>query len=271
MIGLGIIGSAWAQHLEADGVLSATWNRTPKVFPRFQQDLAAIPAQADLIHIVVSDELALGSVIQVLAPSLTARHVVIQSTTIDPASSDSTSAVVEAQGARYLEAPFTGSLPGALSRKTLFYLGGEASLVANVTPYLKRLSEQQIRIGTPPQACTLKLAMNLQIAAAVAALAESISICRNADISDPIFFEALASNAASSKLTQWKEALMCSGEFPAQFSTKHMAKDMRLLGSLTKDNFVLHASILEKLRLAMENGFGDEDFSAMVKLHKKNS
>ena len=39
VVGLGIIGSAWAKNLHADGLTVRGWNRTPKDFPFYEPDL----------------------------------------------------------------------------------------------------------------------------------------------------------------------------------------------------------------------------------------
>ena len=45
--GLGIIGSAWAQNLHADGLTVRGWNRTPKDFPFYEANLAKAVADAE--------------------------------------------------------------------------------------------------------------------------------------------------------------------------------------------------------------------------------
>jgi 3-hydroxyisobutyrate dehydrogenase len=270
IVGLGLIGNAWARHLEHDGVLTATWNRTPKDFAHFEQSLETIPAKASIIHIVVSDELVTSSVVERLAPSLNSTHLIIQSTTIDPSTSSKVRSIVEQRGARYLEAPFTGSLPGALSRKTLFYLGGSEQVIIDATPYLQRLSERQIHIGSNEQACVLKLALNLQIAAAATALAEALSVCRTANIEDDVFFHSLAHNSAHSQVAVAKEPLLRARDFSPQFSTKHMKKDMRLLGLCAPNGFRLLDSVLKTLQASEDAGHGEEDFSSLIKLYERN-
>jgi 3-hydroxyisobutyrate dehydrogenase-like beta-hydroxyacid dehydrogenase len=52
VLGLGIIGSQWVRHLEADGVLSAAWNRSPKTeMPCYTSNAAEAAASATVVHI----------------------------------------------------------------------------------------------------------------------------------------------------------------------------------------------------------------------------
>src|SRR5262245_57329984 len=85
VIGLGIIGSVWAQHYQAAGLLEGTWNRSAKPqAPRPAASPAALARAATVLHIVVADPPAVDGVLGALEAELGPRHLVMQSTTIDP-------------------------------------------------------------------------------------------------------------------------------------------------------------------------------------------
>ena len=60
VLGLGIIGSAWAQNLIADGHSVRCWNRTPKDLPNFHPSIRDAVEKAQAIFVVVSDPPAVG-------------------------------------------------------------------------------------------------------------------------------------------------------------------------------------------------------------------
>lgn len=265
IVGLGLIGSVWARHLISDGLLAATWNRSPKEdFPCWTPNLESVAEKANLIHICVSDERALLDVITKLLPKLSSAHTVIQSTTIDPATSDEARAAIEGAGASYVEAPFTGSLPAAQERNTVFFLGASEELVERVSPYLARLSSSRFRIGTNQQACSIKLAMNLQIASAMQAMAEGITVCRRAGIPDDIYFNVFKKNASYSGVASLKEPKIRVNDFTPQFSVKHLAKDLRLLAKGRSDSLPTLRLLQGILQEAEEAGQGDLDFSSII-------
>ncbi len=268
IFGIGIIGAIWARNYEADGLLAATWNRSPKPeTPRWQPDIVAAARAGDILQIVVGDPPAVESVIAALAPALAPGKIVVQSSTIDPASSDRFRQLVEARGARYVEAPFTGSKPAAEARKTVFYLGGETGAVAAVEPVLAHVSEFRFQIGTNAQASALKLAMNLQIAGLMEALCEGITFARRAGIADDTFFKVLGCNVANSGLVKLKEQKVRAGDFAPQFSVKHMGKDLRLAVETAGEEALPQTKLVrDRLRDAEQRGWGDEDFSALLKL-----
>src|SRR5690606_8780384 len=159
VLGLGIIGSVWARHYAAAGVLAGAWNRTPQPdFPSWCETPEAVAQAAELVQLVVSDPPAVRELIARISPVLGPGKIVVQSSTIDPVSSDEFRASVIARGARYLEAPFTGSRPAAEQRQSVFYLGGEAALVAEVESTLSIVSAMRLHIGDHRQATALRLA-----------------------------------------------------------------------------------------------------------------
>ena len=269
VIGLGIIGRVWTRHYAAAGVLAGCWNRTPRpAMPQWKDTPEAVAAAAEAVQIVVADPPAVQGVLDRILPRLGPGKVVIQSTTIDPDSSDRFRAQVEARGARYLEAPFTGSKPAAEQRKTVYYLGGAADLIAVAEPLLSLVSETRLVVSTEPRkAAALKLAMNLNLAVMLEGLCEALTFARRAGISDDLFFEALSRNVGASGLSKLKEPKLRAGDFSPQFSVKHMHKDMRLASATAgAGRLPLLEAVRERLRLAEAQEAGDEDFSALLKL-----
>lgn len=268
VLGLGIIGRAWARNFDADGLLSAAWNRTAMPdFPKWADSPQAVARAADVVIICVANPPAVQEVLDQILPVLESRHTVVQSSTIDPASSERFEQQVHLAGARYAECPFTGSKPAAEARKTVFYMGGEAEVLDALEPLLEHISGHRFRIGSGMQAATLKLAMNMQIAAQAQALCEALALVRGAGIGDDTFFDALRPNVAWSGVTALKEPKLRAGDYSPQFSVKHMLKDMRLAlkawpGAAPRVTSASAACLQD----AADHGWADEDFVALFKL-----
>ncbi len=271
VLGLGIIGGVYARHFDATGILVGAWNRTAKPdFPQWKDTPEAVAAAADIVQIVVADPAAVRSVLERILPQLGPGKVVVQSSTIDPKSSDEFLKSVTARGARYLEAPFTGSKPAAEQKQTVFYLGGDAALIKELEPELSLISATRFHIGTHEQACALKLAMNLNISAQMQALSEALTMVRNAGVSDDTFFSVLARNVSYSPLAKLKEPKLRAGDYSPQFSIKHMLKDMRLASAMNGcEDFPVLDTVRECLAHTAAAGYGDEDFAALIKVVAK--
>jgi 3-hydroxyisobutyrate dehydrogenase-like beta-hydroxyacid dehydrogenase len=228
VLGMGIIGSAWAKNLIADGHALRCWNRTPKNFPNFTTSIQEAVNQAEVIFIIVYDPPAVQSVLNQIQSKLGPGQLVIQSSTISAKWTRLFAEEVQKTGAWFLEAPFTGSKIAAEQRQTIYYLGGDLEIVEKARPILEPLSSVILHIGPLGSASTLKLAMNLNIAGIAQTLCESLMLCRKAGISDDTYFNALTSNVAHSGVSDFKGPKLRQHDYGAQFSLKNMAKDLRL-------------------------------------------
>lgn len=274
VLGLGIIGSVWADNLRADGHEVRAWNRTPQPeTPGFVPEVAQAVEGADFIFLVVADPPAVQSVLDQALPVLKAGQVLVQSSTISPHWTLEFAKQVEATGAQFLEAPFTGSKPAAMVRECVYYLGGSPELIEKAAPVLERLSKARIHVGETGSASALKLAMNLNIAGVAQSLIESLTLARRCGLSDDIFFEALELNVSKSGVATHKEPKLRADDFSPQFSVKHLAKDLRLaLETAREQDLELpHTSHLHGIyEQGLAQGLGDEDFIALVRLLARN-
>jgi 3-hydroxyisobutyrate dehydrogenase-like beta-hydroxyacid dehydrogenase len=272
ILGLGIIGSAWAKNLIADGHAVRCWNRTPKEFPHFHASIREAVEGAEAIIVVVADPPAVQSVLEQILPLLKDGQLVIQSSTISAKWTLEFAEMVRETGADFLEAPFTGSKPAAEARQTVFYLGGDAEVVERARPVLKPLAGAIQHIGPLGSASSLKLALNLNLANMAQALAESLTLTRAAGIHDDTYFAALSRNAGRSGLSDLKEPKLRSGDFSPQFSLKHMGKDLRLALETAAD---LGLSLDQSTRLAeayakgIDAGWQEDDFIGLIRILEK--
>jgi 3-hydroxyisobutyrate dehydrogenase-like beta-hydroxyacid dehydrogenase len=272
ILGLGIIGSAWAKNLIADGHTVRCWNRTPKDFPNFHASIEEAVDQADIIFIVVADPPAVQSVLNQIQSKLGQGKLVIQSSTISAKWTRLFAEQVKKTGAQFLEAPFTGSKVAAEERKTVYYLGGDSEIVERARPILQSISSAILHIGPLGSASSLKLAMNLNIAGVAQTLCESLMLCRKAGISDELYFQALARNVSHSGVADLKKPKLLQHDYTPQFSLKHMAKDIRLaLETAAEHSLPLEqAGHLKNIYdRGMAAGWADDDFIGLMRLLDK--
>ncbi|MGJ8640011.1 MAG: NAD(P)-dependent oxidoreductase [Opitutaceae bacterium] len=272
VLGLGLIGSIWAGHYREAGKLAAVWSRRPKPELDFElTSLESCSAEAEYLHLCLYDSDSVRETLDQLCPHLNAGHTIIQSTTIDPLSATEFAAKVEATGARYIESPFTGSKPAAEAHQTVYFLGANSEIPSEVQELLSVLSSDRFVIGTPAQAASVKLAMNLQIVGITQALCESIHIARSAGVSDDTFFEVMKKNVSWSGLSALKENKLREGDYAPQFSTKNMHKDMRLAKVSAGDQLPLLNMVNACLQSAEAAGYGEDDFLSLMRLLSKDN
>src|SRR3954452_24672493 len=160
LIGLGIIGSRVANGLRAAGFQTYGWNRSVKPVPNFLASPAEVAEVADLVQIFVSDAPALMEVLEAMGPKLTAEHLIICSATIGPEATLEAVKFVEDRGARFLDAPFTGSKLAAERSQLVYYVGGDDATFLPVRPILEATSKTIVRTGKIGDAALVKIVTN---------------------------------------------------------------------------------------------------------------
>jgi 3-hydroxyisobutyrate dehydrogenase-like beta-hydroxyacid dehydrogenase len=263
--GYGLIGSIWADHYRRDGHEVTIWNRSPKDVPGFQANATDAVASVNVIHIVVSDPPAVEAFLKQITPVLSSGKLIIQSSTIDPDSAQAFESLAQSKQTLYVEAPFTGSKPVALTRQVIFFLGGTPDAKDQARNVLTSLSSRTFDLGTPTQAAALKLAMNLQIATITQALLEGLHLARSRGVPDELFFEILEYNAAYSGLAKLKKPKVLAHDFSPQFATKWMLKDLRLaLNALPPDQLPATNAVAHVFQDGVNKGLGDLDFISLI-------
>ena len=268
VIGLGIIGSRVAANLRAAGHQVYVWSRTPHAAPNFLGSVVEVADLCDIIQIFVSDETALLEVTRTMAAAMGPRHVVTVHATISPDAARQTASIIESLGARYLDAPFTGSKVAAQNGQLVYYVGGSEQALSEIRLVLEASSKKILHVGGIGDASVLKIATNMLTATTVQTLAEALALVRSAGIDGAMLAQALENNASRSATSDFKLAAMLAQNFEANFSLKHMLKDVRLAKELAdKTNVSLPVTSATEaiLSQSMEKGWGDEDFSVLAR------
>jgi 3-hydroxyisobutyrate dehydrogenase-like beta-hydroxyacid dehydrogenase len=202
-----------------------------------------------------------------ILPALQSGQIVAQTSTVSATWTMRFAEQVHGRGASYLDCPFTGSKPAAEQRQTVFYVGGDKTVLDRARSILTALSKAILHVGGIGAASSLKLAMNVNIALVGQALCESLALARRAGIDDATFFDALKLNASRSGIADLKEPKLRSRDWSPQFSVKHMAKDLRLALE-TAGNLPLSQArkVLQAYEEGLAQGWGDEDFAGLMRL-----
>src|SRR5438067_5359734 len=263
VIGLGIIGSRVADNLRRQGFHVFVWNRNPRPVPNFVGAPDELTEMCDYIQIFVSDDDALLDVVRQMAPALAPRHIVIAHPTVAPHSMRSAADLVERRGARFVEAPFTGSKTAAEKGELVYYVAGTDAALKEARPILEASSKEIIEIGELGQATAIKIATNMITAASVQAAAEALGIVRALGLPLEKFLQAMRDNASHSATLAMKMPKMIDRDFEPHFSIKHMLKDMQIANQLGLSHDLelgVTAAVRDRLVEQVQQDHGEEDY-----------
>lgn len=270
-----------ASNLLKKGYEVTVYNRTPsKCEPLVAEGAAAAatPREAaagrDVVITMVSNDDSIRDVFygeDGILGSLEAGVTVIDSSTISPGLVKEITGSVGELGAHFLDAPVTGSKPAAIDGTLVFMVGGEASVLQNVTDVLDTLGKKIIHMGPNGSGSVAKLAHNTMVGINNLALAEGFAIAAKSGIPADSFLELVQLGSAGSKAADLKGRKIIDADFSNQFSLALMLKDLKLASSLT-DVSGIPAPMLNMAKSLFQagatQGYGEEDLSAVVKCYE---
>jgi len=268
VIGLGIIGRGVTANLRQKGFQVFAWNRTPRPVPNFVGSPGELAEICDCLQIFVSDDGALLETVRRLTQNLTSRHIVIAHSTVAPDSMRAAAEMVEHRGARFVEAPFTGSKIAAEKGELVYYLAGNDTALREARPILEASSKEMIESGEIGQASAIKIATNMVTAASVQAAAEALALIQALGVPLQRFVEAMQVNASHSTTLAMKIHKMTAANFEPHFSVKHMLKDMEIANQLGLSHYLelgVTAAARDRLVEQIQLGHGDDDYSAVAR------
>ena len=268
IIGLGIIGQRVADNLRRRGFHVFVWNRTPRAVPNFVGSRAEVAELCDFVQIFVSDDEALLQTVQQLTPALTPHHIVLAHCTVAPETMRTAAEIVQRRGARFLDAPFTGSKPAAEKGELIYYVGGDEVALRDARHVLSASSKEIIAIGEIGQATVIKIATNMITAASVQAAGEALALVHNSGLSPEKLVAALRGNASHSATLAFKLPKMIASDFTTQFSVKHMFKDMQLAYRLGRSHdleFGVTGAARDGLLDEIRKGHEDADYTSAAR------
>ena len=274
VIGLGIIGSRIAANLRKAGFQVYVWNRTPKPAPNFLASPAEVAGICDVVQIVVADSTALFSIIEAMNGVLSERHTVVCSATVGAKATIEAAQMVEARGAKFLDAPFTGSKAAAEEGALVYYIGGTDEAFRSAEPMLKAASKAIVQIGATGDAATVKIATNMLAAVTVQTLAEACAILKRSGVHPSMLSKALENHGVRSGLTDMKLPNIIAGDHETNFSVKHMFKDVQLaIQTANRYDIDIPATTATAgaLYSGINQGWADMDYTAVAKFYEEKA
>jgi len=279
-LGLGLMGYPMARNLLRAGHQVGLWSHTAAKARQLAAEekgtfcetpkQAAESAECVFLCLGASEmceQVTLGE--DGIIAGARAGAVVVDTSTISPYCSRAIGAKLAERGVELVDAPCTGSIPGAEKGTLTFMVGAEEAVFERVRPYLEQLGRQLYYCGGPGMGLHAKLTQNLILSNILQAFCEGLTLSTKAGLDPHLMLEILDNSAARSALISAKAPSVLARDFRTFFSTKWMHKDVGLaLESGMRLGVPLPlTSVTEQMfRAALAAGLGEEDFSSIIKV-----
>ncbi len=279
-LGLGIMGYPMARHLLKAGHRVALWSNTASKAQELAKEgdgiACATPkdvaAEADVIFLCVGDTAMSEKVIlgeEGILSGLKPGTVVADASTVAPASSKKIAVAVAEKGGHFLDAPCTGSKPGAEGGTLTFMIGGDEATFQKVKAFFEPMGKNLYYCGPSGLGLHAKLSQNLILSNMLQAFNEGIVLSTKAGVKPELMYEILNNSAAKSGLVTFKAPFLFKRDFSTNFSVKWMHKDIGLILDSANDLDVplpLTALTQQIFRAAISKGYGEEDICSTIKV-----
>lgn len=156
-------------------------------------------------------------------------RVVVNMGTVSPAYSCGLGADLRSHGARFVEAPVSGSRVPASSGSLVAMLAGDHDALDLVEPLIAPLTSARFRCGEVPKAIETKLAVNVFLIGMVSALAEAVHFARGRDLDMEVLHSVLDAGPMSSAVSRGKLAKLIARDDAPQASIADVHYNNRLI------------------------------------------
>ncbi|AKJ67709.1 2-hydroxy-3-oxopropionate reductase [Pandoraea thiooxydans] len=276
-IGLGSMGEPMALNLVQAGMPLLVWNRSEAKTARLASAGARVAANAadvfagaDTIILMLADDLAIDAVLGRDSAGFAVRvrgKTIVHMGTTSPAYSRRLEADLRSVGARYVEAPVSGSRKPAEAGTLVAMLAGEAQTVAEVSALLRPMCREVTVCGAVPNALLMKLAVNIFLISTVTGLAESVHFAARQGLDLQQLVRILDAGQMASDVSRVKAPKLVERDFAVQASIPDVLKNNRLIAEAAREAGiasplldVCHALYEETLAL----GHDSEDMVAVL-------
>lgn len=272
-IGLGNMGIPMAKNLLEAGYTLNVYNRTASKAESLVNQGAALAnsiqdlcAESDVVITMLSDDQAVKGLFLGEGGLLNCPvdgKLIINMSTVAPKTSYELEEMCKAVGARFLEAPVSGSVKPAEDGALIILAGGDEDNFRAAQPLFEKLGKLSLWLGSVGAGSSAKLAINYFLALTLEGLAETVLFAKKNGIKADDMLRIVNEGACGSPLTKLKTSAIVAGDFPAAFALKHMVKDLRLAREQGID-FPLAQPLAETYKKAMDKGLGEEDVMAII-------
>lgn len=277
-VGLGTMGVPMAANLLRSGVPLRVWNRSPaKCEPlralgaSVDGSVAELFANSTTVLMMLLDERAIDDVLARGTPAFASRvrgRLLVNLGTVSTAYSRALADDLARAGARYAEAPVSGSRVPAERGALVGMLAGDELSLATVRPLLAPICSRVFDCGSVPHALRMKLAINHYLIVTVAALGETFNAARAAGVDVALLKAVLDAGPMASDVSRVKLDKLVRGDFAAQASVHDAGKIAALaLGQAEAGGAPapLMARTVELYRAAERAGWGGLDMIAATR------
>jgi putative dehydrogenase len=280
VIGLGIMGGAFAKNLVAAGwrvigydISAAKRREAKRAGVELVNDAAEVAAEAPIILTSLPKPQALMDTVQRVAAAKLKGKVVAEMSTFTISDKEKAERVLRKAGQIMIDCPVSGTGSQAKSRDLVFYASGDAKTIARLRPVLMGFGRNVFNVGQFGNGSRMKYVANLLVAINNVASAEAMVLGMKAGLDPRMIVDLVTAGAGNSRVFELRAPMMAKGRYDdVTMKISVWAKDMQVIGDYARKIrvptpiFNATKGIYVK---AMKSGLGSRDTAAVCAVLEK--
>jgi 3-hydroxyisobutyrate dehydrogenase len=282
IVGLGRMGAAMSERLRSQDFEVVGWDQDAAA----NQKLAAgglriaanprgVAAESEIVISSITEDTGARSIFAGPDGFLQADvngKLFIEMSTLQPMTGRELAPLVEARGARLIEAPVLGTIPQVRAGTLFAMVGGRAEDLPRARLVLDKMTRRIAYMGPHGAGYAMKLAANVGLGAYVQALAESLALGLRQGLELEQMIDALQESATACGWLKAKAGVLRGEAAEMTLDVRTLRKDIMsavATGALTGVPMPLSAGALASLSAAVDGDYGSGDIAELPKFFRE--
>lgn len=282
VIGLGAMGANMARNLAKTGHLLSVYNRTLSTAEAIAKEcgcsIAMTPAelakQCELIIICVSRDKDVLEMVNSIKGSIKPESIIVDTSTVSSETAKQAAQALKEVSACFLDCPVSGGTEGAKNGTLAMMVGGDEAILEKVRPVLDSIAGNIVYIGANGSGQATKAVNQIMAAGINQAVTEALAFGVAMDLPMNKVVDIVSTGAAGNWFLEHRGKTMLAGTYEPGFKLSLHHKDLSIckeMATSISENAlpIIEMTLIHYQRL-MDDGYGNEDISALFRLKQKN-
>jgi 3-hydroxyisobutyrate dehydrogenase len=281
VIGLGAMGAYMALNFHKSGYLHRIWNRSQdkaeavaaKTGAGIAADPESLAADCDLVLTCVSRDNDVLEMIQQIARGIKSGSVVVDTSTVSSDTANQAAALLSDKAAAFLDCPVSGGVEGAKNATLAMMVGGDEAVLERVREPLTAIAKNIVYIGPTGSGQACKAVNQIMAAGLNQAVTDALAFGQAMGLNMDRVIDVVSTGAAGNWFLSHRGKTMLADSYEPGFKLGLHHKDLTICRSMLRQ--ITEASLptlemtLVHYQRLIDEGYGDEDISALFRLKKK--
>jgi L-threonate 2-dehydrogenase len=280
VIGMGIMGGAFARNLAADGWRVIGYDPSKQAAAAAKRagveiagSAAEVARKASIVLTSLPKPAALHAVARQLAAAKLPKRTLVEMSTFMIEDKEKARGALEKAGHTVIDCPVSGTGSQAANRDLVFYASGNKATIKKLDKMFQAFGRKVYDVGKFGNGSRMKYVANLLVAINNVASAEAMVLGMKSGLDPQLIFDLISAGAGNSRVFELRAPMMVKGRYDkVTMKIDVWQKDMDVIGDFAKKIgvptplFTATEAIYDK---ALKSGHGAEDTAAVCSVMEK--